>query len=620
MGRLYSFLVATTFFSTISSTTISNIQGCRYVSPLSGQSVQNVTGIVTAKGSSGFYLLEESKSHDICASHGIQVFTTSAPVLEQVNVGDLISLDGKVEEFRSSSSPNNLFGTEIDSPTNIVVHSSNNTFPIVVLGRDRSPPTRYLSALDVGHDGFLSVPNNVSRIDAVNAKLQPHLYGMDFWESLEGQIVTIRKPFATNFENQFGEFWVYGDWPVTGRNGRGGISITFGPNGIPDGNPETIIIGSPLDGTKNPSTAVGVGLTDITGPIVYQFGFFYVLPLTAPQIISRPRNKIPPTRISSNDHDPCTVTFGDYNVENMAPTSTHIPNVASHIVDLLKTPDLLFIQEIQDNSGEKNDGTVAADVTLTTLTNAVERISGVKYNYTQIDPVDGQDGGVPGGNIRTVFLYRPEKLRLIPGIPVGGSLDSIKVRKDTHRLALSLNPGRIDPTNTAWRSTRKPLVAGWQTSNGEEFYTINVHLSSKGGSSSTQGDARPPINLPVDTRRQQVAIVADFIESMLDRDPKAKVIAAGDFNEYIQTRSVFAPLTRLLTEFDEMVDIPPVERYTYVFDQNSEQLDHVFVSPAIKKHKNKAALEHIHVNSWSPSFDDRISDHDPSVGKIFVCG
>ena len=148
-------------------------------------------------------------------------------------MGDLISIDGKVEEFRSSSSPNNLFGTEINSPTNIVVQSSNNTFPIVVLGRDRSPPTQYLSALDVGDDGFLSVPNNVSRIDTVNAELQPHLYGMDFWESLEGQIVTIRNPFATNFENQFGEFWVYGDWPVTGKNGRGGISITFGREAFP---------------------------------------------------------------------------------------------------------------------------------------------------------------------------------------------------------------------------------------------------------------------------------------------------------------------------------------------------------------------------------------------------
>ncbi|KAJ3562682.1 hypothetical protein NP233_g9421 [Leucocoprinus birnbaumii] len=107
---------------------------------------------------------------------------------------------------------------------------------------------------------------------------------------------------------------------------------------------------------------------------------------------------------------------------------------------------------------------------------------------------------------------------------------------------------------------------------------------------------------------------------VLDRDSKAKVIVAGDFNEYSQTRSVFAPLVKRLTEFDELVDIPLVERYSYVFDQNSEQLNHAFVSPTIAKHKNQAAFEHIHVNNWAPSFDDRISDHDPSVGKVFVCG
>lgn len=71
----------------------------------------------------------------------------------------------------------------------------------------------------------------------------------------------------------------------------------------------------------------------------------------------------------------------------------------------MKTPDLLFIQEIQDNSGEVDDGTVIANVTLATLITAIESISGVKYNFTQIDPVDGQDGGVPGGNIRPVYLY-----------------------------------------------------------------------------------------------------------------------------------------------------------------------------------------------------------------------
>lgn len=165
-------------------------------------------------------------------SNGLRVFTTSTSVLQRVQVGDLISLDGGVQEFRSSTSNNDLHATELDSPTNIVVHSSDNTFPIVVLGKDRSPPTEDLSGLDTGPDGFLSSPNNISRIDTVNPELQPDRFGMDFWESLEGQIVTIPKPVATNFENQFGEFWVYGDWPVTGKNGRGGISITFGRGAV----------------------------------------------------------------------------------------------------------------------------------------------------------------------------------------------------------------------------------------------------------------------------------------------------------------------------------------------------------------------------------------------------
>jgi len=55
IGRLHSFLVAATCFSAISGTTISDIQGYRYLSPLAGQSVQNITGIVTAKVSDNFY-------------------------------------------------------------------------------------------------------------------------------------------------------------------------------------------------------------------------------------------------------------------------------------------------------------------------------------------------------------------------------------------------------------------------------------------------------------------------------------------------------------------------------------------------------------------------------------
>ncbi|KIM43160.1 hypothetical protein M413DRAFT_443970 [Hebeloma cylindrosporum] len=628
MARLSSFFLLASYVSVALSVSVTDIQGITYQSPLNGQTVHNLTGLVTAKASNGFYIagLADNKDAggkkkkvkvDVRASNGLFVYSTSAPVLASVNVGDAISLSGHVTEFRPASTPNNLFMTELEYPANITVLSSNNTVTPIILGKDRSPPTQLLSSLDVGRDAHLSVPNNRTRIEEVNPTLQPDKYGMDFWESLEGQLVTIPNPTATSFQSSYSEFWVYGDWKVTGKNSRGGLSITFGRDGKPDGNPEAIFIGAPLDKTKNPKTAVGMGFADITGVVVYQYGFFYVLPLTAPQVISTPDPTIPAVSFKTNPNDACAVTFGDYNVENMAPTSKHIPSVAAHIGNLLKTPDIMFIQEIQDNSGTKNDGTVDANVTLTTLINAIAAVSNVTYQYASVNPVDGQDGGVPGGNIRTAYLYNPDKLSLVGNAPAGGSLDPVQVTGSFLRPQLNFNPARIDPLNPAWDSSRKPLVAHWQTKKGQDLFTVNVHLASKGGSSSTQGDARPPVNSPIEARTAQVTAVAGFVKAVLAKNPLANIIVAGDFNEYIQTRSVYAPITSLLADIDEVAKIPEVERYSYVFDQNSQQLDHVLISKALQH--RKVNFEHIHVNNWSPTLAARISDHDPSVGQVRLC-
>ena len=156
------------------------------------------------------------------------VFSSSPTVLGSVKVGDLVSLDAKVSEFRSVSRPNDLHLTELTSPTNITVVSSGNPVVPIVLGRDRSPPTRYLSSLDPGPDGFLSVPANQSLQDTPDHQLHPTNYGLDFWESLEGQVVTIPSPISLGFGNSFSEFWVRGSWGATGVNSRGGLSITFG--------------------------------------------------------------------------------------------------------------------------------------------------------------------------------------------------------------------------------------------------------------------------------------------------------------------------------------------------------------------------------------------------------
>lgn len=168
------------------------------------------------------------------ASYGLFVFTESSSILDSVKVGDEISLSGKVSEFRGTSAEEleYLTGTELDDPSDIVHISSGKTVEPLVLGPTgkgaRSPPTEKLSALDVGPDGWLSVPNNVSRVDQVNATLEPTEFGIDFWESLEGVLVTVKSPSGLGFPNEFGEFWVRGDWPATGVNSRGGLTITIG--------------------------------------------------------------------------------------------------------------------------------------------------------------------------------------------------------------------------------------------------------------------------------------------------------------------------------------------------------------------------------------------------------
>lgn len=88
----------------------------------------------------------------------------------------------------------------------------------------------------------------------------------------------------------------------------------------------------------------------------------------------------------------------------MGPDSSHLPNVATDIVTHLRTPDIMFLQEIQDNSGETDDGTVDANVTLSTLSAAISSQSTVKYNFTEVISVNDQDGGEPGGNIRPAYL------------------------------------------------------------------------------------------------------------------------------------------------------------------------------------------------------------------------
>ncbi|SPO03589.1 probable endonuclease/exonuclease/phosphatase family protein [Cephalotrichum gorgonifer] len=594
-------------FAVISGATalsIAEINGNRFISPYNGQTVTNVEGLVTAVSSAGFYLRSTKADRDAATSEGLYVYGSNAA--KTVTVGDIITVSGKVSEYRSNV--DYLYLTELTSPQNITIVSSGAKVKPLVIGKDTySPPTSKFSSLDEG--GLFGVPNNVSRISVANPKLQPKKYGLDFWESIVGELVTIKEAYGVGRPNQYGDVWVRGNWKVTGKNKQGGLTMTDG-----DANPETIIIGTPLDASKNPTdTKMGDYYGDITGVVSYAFGFYRVLPLT----------HITPERNSSAAHPPVSftskgsckgITVADYNAENLAPTSTHLPQVVDQIINMLKTPDLLFLQEVQDNSGSKNDGVVSANVTLTTLVDSLFETSGVQYAFAEVEPENLKDGGQPGGNIRVAYLYRPDVVELYKPNQ-GGSNDANEVLPGP---LLKYNPGRIDPANAAWVDSRKPLVAMWRAVKGgkKPFFTVNVHFTSKGGSTSLHGDARPPVNLGVDQRTMQAEVTADFIAQILEEDKKAYVIAAGDFNEFVQVQPLqtFAKKSGL-TELDEVAKISMNERYTYLFDMNSEALDHMYVSKGIGK---SVKYEHMNLNTWQ-NYDDQVSDHDPSVARFDLC-
>lgn len=202
--------------------TIGEINGKRFLSPYAGQNVTNVTGVVTAKGPSGIWLRSLVATRDERVSDGIYVYGTALAKNASIATGDVLVLDGEVAEFRSNV--NYLPLTEITFPKVRAVLARNFTFAPIALGSPRSPPTKLLSSLDEG-DVF-GVPNNQSLISVVNPVLQPNKYGLDFWESLVGEYVTIKNPRAVGRPNQYGDTWVVGTWATTGDNERTGLTLS----------------------------------------------------------------------------------------------------------------------------------------------------------------------------------------------------------------------------------------------------------------------------------------------------------------------------------------------------------------------------------------------------------
>ncbi|MEW9899449.1 lamin tail domain-containing protein [Chitinivorax sp. PXF-14] len=564
---------------------IHDIQGRAHLSPYNGQAVSGVPGIVTARMNNGFFMQDDHPDDDPATSEGIFVYTGSAPT---ANVGDAVRVAGRVAEFRpgGSGGGNNLTTTEITAPSISVVSSGNALpAPVVIGSGGRMPPGKTIYA---GASGDVETLGN----------LNPAQNGLDFYESLEGMRVEIDNPVASGPSNSYNELPLLpdrGNWAAT-RTQRGGIVIA--PD---DFNPERIIV---KPGTVSlPRANVGDGFSQIVGVMDYSFGNFMVLATGYAGFQNNGLQAETTRRQTSNE-----LAIASFNVENLAPSDAQskFDRLAAQIVNHLQAPDIVGLMEIQDNSGATDDGTVAAEQTFARLIAAITAAGGPAYQHRSIDPVNDQDGGQPGGNIRQGFLFNPARVGFVDRAG-GDSTTAVSVVTGSTGLQLSASPGRIAPTDGAFASSRKPLAAEFSF-NGHRLFVIANHWNSKGGDQPLYGRFQPPQRSSESQRGQQATIVGNFVRRLLAADAQAKVVVLGDLNDFEFSTAVGTLKQAGLHDLVET--LPAAERYTYVFEGNAQVLDHILISDALA---SKAEYDVVHVNS---EFADQASDHEPEVARL----
>ncbi|MBW4445657.1 MAG: hypothetical protein KME38_01955 [Spirirestis rafaelensis WJT71-NPBG6] len=575
---------------------IREIQGTAHISPLNGQRVNSVPGIVTALRSNGFYLQDPNPDTNDATSEGVFVFTSSAPT---VSVGNSILVSGTVSEFRpgGSGGTNNLTTTQIISPTITTVSTGNPLPSAIILG-----------------NGGRTIPTTVISNDAASGNVEnpatvfdPAEDGIDFYESLEGMLVQVNNAVAVGPTTSNGEIAVLADNGANAsvRTPRGGIIIQPG-----DFNPERIIIDDAII-TNEPQVNVADSFNgSIVGVIDYSFSNFKLLNTQAlPSVISGGLQR----EVTNLAPVANQLTLATFNVENLDPGdgATSFNNLASRIVNNLRAPDIINLEEIQDNNGPTNNGVVDATTTYNTLISAIAAAGGPTYEFRQIDPVNNQDGGQPGGNIRVGFLFNPDRVQFVDR-PGGGSTTDTTVNNVGGVPQLSASPGRIldtDPSNgNAFDNSRKPLV-GEFIFNGQTVFVVGNHFNSKGGDQALFGPNQPPALSTEAQRNQQATEVRDFVQSILAINPNANVVVAGDLNDFEFSNPLSILEAGGLNTLIET--LPENERYTYNFEGNAQTLDHILVSNNLFNKLN--GFDAVHINS---EFADQDSDHDPVLARF----
>lgn len=376
------------------TTPIYNIQGVSHVSPFVGQEVETC-GVVTAVGFNGYYLQDPVGDANHSTSDGIFVLKFGS----KPDVGTKLRVRDTVTEFiPGGADTGNLSITNLTFPT-ILESEPGHVLPEPVLIRKNAlmPPNQVIiSAQET------DPPINLQlAVDAQTNPFNPEQDGIDFYKSLEGMLVKINRPTAVSAIRQFSPFSAEmfvlaerGNFsaPKDARTQRNGISLQPDPDNLGDQNPERIQIqfdATLFGNTEYPEIKVGDRFKSITGVVGYSFGNFEVNALNIEDI--KPRRLRIETAARSRDNELRVASYNVLNLSAVQNDDAQRSKIALQIVENLLGPDIIALQEIQDNNGDSSDCSeedlepcsieLDADQTLQKLVDAIVLAGGPKYSF-----------------------------------------------------------------------------------------------------------------------------------------------------------------------------------------------------------------------------------------------
>ncbi len=550
---------------------IREIQGDSLNSPFAGQVIVT-RGVVTGAVRRGFFIQTPNKIWDGVGSDAIFVYS---PDLKAV-VGTEVEVTGECINYLKDDDAKPITQIHLES----------------------------LNTIDIKSGGIEAIELRADKVDLPNGELASYL------NSLEGMMVSI--PPGSTFiapSNKFGDYVV----ALEKQFNEEGV-VTTEHNGVivESSNPLRWFPGFRVTHYRY-SQRLNVGSklrSRIAGPLNYRVESYQIAVShdfdVEPCVIDIKKSSIKPSNGALT-----VMTLNCFNLDPHLESAKHVTNprqdvdddwgegrfhsLAHAVASQSNLPDIVALQEIQDNDGAELTEVTDASQTYELLIKTIEQLSGKKYQWIDVKPVLGEDGGQPGGNIRNGYLYNPDRVTLLD--------KSIKI---------------LGKNEACFESSRKPLVTAFVEKYSQKQLTvINVHLASKRHQSSIFSPVNPGVDGKLDVRSQQAAVIQRET-SALDKLGMDYYVT-GDFNDGENSQ----PLKALLGDESAnlVFTLTEHERYDYNHRGKLQVLMHGIVSKSMLE-QGRAEYEIIHGNELigvEPNVNsDKPSDHAYVIAKLHL--